>query len=137
MRRSPVRTLPSFGSRRMQTWSRWYTITGMAIHAGLRIYEGRNTLLVFHRFPSLGTSAEAATQKSLAGYSDGVIPLRDASDAECQATEGLLGHQFVPSHMRYRPLRSERHSALPVAFTFWKTRWCSPCCAGSRGSCIL
>ena len=75
-------------------------------------------------------------KKSLAGYSDGVIPLGDASDAECQAPEGLLSRQFIPSHMHYRPLRSERRSALSVAYTFWKTRWCSPRCAGSRGSCI-
>ena len=93
----------------------------MAIHAGWRIYEGRNTLLVFHRSPCLETSAEAAAQKSLAGYFDGVIQLKDASDAECQAAEGLLGRRFVPPRLRYKlsdfekALRASRFAVADMA----------------------
>ncbi len=63
-------------------------------------------------------------KKSLAGYSDGVIQLKDASDAECQAAEALLGRRFVPPHLRYKlsdfekALRASRFAVTDMA-DFW------------------
>ena len=64
-------------------------------------------------------------KKSLAGYSDGVIHLKDASDAECQAAEGLLGRRFVPPRLRYKlsvfekALRASRFAVADMA-DFWQ-----------------
>lgn len=78
----------------------------------------------FSHSSAWGRQLEQLRKKSLAGYSDGVIQLRDASLEECQAAEGLLGRRLVPPHLRYkisdfeRALRASRFAVNNMA-DFW------------------
>ena len=79
----------------------------------------------FTNSPAWERQLKQLRKKSLAGYSDGVIQLKDASDAECQAAEGLLGRRFVPPRLRYKlsdfekALRASRFAVTDMA-DFWQ-----------------
>ena len=79
----------------------------------------------FTNSPAWERQLKQLRKKSLAGYSDGVIQLKDASDAECQVAEGLLGRRFVPPRLRYKlsdfekALRTSRFAVTDMA-DFWQ-----------------
>lgn len=64
-------------------------------------------------------------KKCLAGYTDGVIRLQDATPEECRAAEGLLGRHFVAPQLRYKvsdfekALQDSRFAVTDLA-EFWQ-----------------
>lgn len=63
-------------------------------------------------------------KKYLAGYTAGVVSLRDATKAECDAAERLLGRHFTPPQLRYSLSEFEQSLcnscfAIPTLGDFW------------------
>ena len=78
----------------------------------------------FNEEPAWRRQLGQLKKKYLAGYTAGVVSLRDATKAECDAAERLLRRHFTPPQLRYSLSEFEQSLcnscfAIPTLGDFW------------------